>query len=446
MTEQILHRFDDGLILRTATKNDSEALSDFNARIHSDQGPDQPEEGVRAWTRDLLEKPHPTFQPGDFTIVEDTQTGQIVSSMNLISQTWSYGGIEFPVGRPELVGTAPEYRQRGLVRAQFEIIHRWSAQRGEQVLGITGIPYYYRLFGYEMAMDLGGGRTGFSGSVPRLKEGEDEPFQIRSAGEADLALIADLDKQAQKRYLVACVRDRAMWQYELSGRSSQNENRRELCMIENSAGGPVGYLAHPTSLWGTRLAAIQYELKPGISWGQVTPSVVRYLISTAHSLARQSQKPVEVDGYAFSLGREHPVYQVLHDGLPRVRNPYAWYLRVPDLVGFLKLIRPVLEANLAESPFQGHTQELKLTFYTHGILLGLENGRLVRIGPYSPTPVGHAGDAAFPGLTFLQLLFGYRTLDELVFAFADCWYETDATYGLLNALFPKRPCNLWYVS
>ncbi len=99
--------------------------------------------------------------------------------MNLIPQTWTYAGIPFKVGRPELVGTLPEYRNRGLVRRQFDIIHQWSAEQGEKVQVITGIPYYYRLFGYEMAMNLGGGRAGFPTHIPRLKEGEAEPYHIR---------------------------------------------------------------------------------------------------------------------------------------------------------------------------------------------------------------------------------------------------------------------------
>ena len=41
------------------------------------------------------------------------------------------------VGRPEAVGTRPEYRRRGLVRAQFEVIHAWSAERGELEAGRT---------------------------------------------------------------------------------------------------------------------------------------------------------------------------------------------------------------------------------------------------------------------------------------------------------------------
>ena len=33
--------------------------------------------------------------------------------------------------------------------------------------------------------------------------------------------------------------------------------------------------------------------------------------------------------------------------LPRIRKPYAWYLRVPDIAGFLDTITPVLEQRLA---------------------------------------------------------------------------------------------------
>ena len=73
--------------------------------------------------------------------------------MVLISQTWTYDGIAFGVGRPELVGTAPAYRRRGLVRTQFEVLHQRSAERHERLQAITGIPWYYRQFGYEMALN-----------------------------------------------------------------------------------------------------------------------------------------------------------------------------------------------------------------------------------------------------------------------------------------------------
>ena len=122
---------------------------------------------------------HPACGADDFTIVEEASTGAIISSMVLISQTWTYDGIAFGVGRPELVGTAPAYRRRGLVRRQFEVLHQWSAERHERLQAITGIPWYYRQFGYEMALNLGGGRVGYRPHIPCLKDGETEPYRVR---------------------------------------------------------------------------------------------------------------------------------------------------------------------------------------------------------------------------------------------------------------------------
>ena len=197
----------DGLVLRRATPDDAQALVDFNATLHRERGSQEPNAHIGAWTRDLTSGEHPTCGVEDFTLVEDTHTGEIVSSLNLISQTWAYEGIPFPVGRPELVGTHPDYRRRGLVRAQFEMIHRWSEERGEMVQAITGIPWYYRQFGYEMTMTLGGGRTGYKPNVPQLKQGEDERYSVRPATASDLAFIAELYERAAQRQPVYCIRD-----------------------------------------------------------------------------------------------------------------------------------------------------------------------------------------------------------------------------------------------
>ncbi|PIE81740.1 MAG: hypothetical protein CSA11_03570 [Chloroflexi bacterium] len=100
-----------GLTMRWATEADIEALVDFNIRVHSDN-PDEPEIWLGHWTRDLMNGNHPTTKAGDFTVVVDENAGgKIVSSLSLISQTWSYDGIEFPVGRLELVGTDSDYRR-----------------------------------------------------------------------------------------------------------------------------------------------------------------------------------------------------------------------------------------------------------------------------------------------------------------------------------------------
>jgi hypothetical protein len=403
----------------------------------------EPDELVAAWTRDLLSGSHPTFGSGDFTIVEEAATGRIVSAMNLISQKWTYDGIPFGVGRPELVGTEPEYRKRGLVRAQFEVIHALSAERGEMAQAITGIPNFYRQFGYEMAMCLGGGRQGNAATVAKLKDDEVEPFRLRPAVEADLPFVLELDAHAARQNLVYCARDASLWRYELWGKSEKNGDRLDWFVVETAAGEAVGLLGSAIILWGTRLGINYFELKPGVSWLQVAPSVLRAVKGLGEALAARANKTL-ADLY-FCLGEDHPFCRITPTRLPEVRRVYAWYLRVPDLRGFLRHITPALERRLAQSVAAGHTGELKLNFYREGLRLAFESGRLASIETWMPE---HAddGSAGFAGQTFLQLIFGYRSMDALRSAFPDCWCDGDDARALLEALFPKQRSVFWPVA
>jgi len=187
----IIRDLGDGLYLKQSTLDDIERLADYNARQLSDEGPDQPEEVLRHWTKDLMTR-HPTAGPDDFTYVEEAQTGKIVSSLCLISQNWVYEDIPFGVGRVEMVSTHREYRRKGLVRAQFDVFHQWSNERGHKMQAITGIPYFYRQFGYEMTLSLGGARRGYRPHIPKLKDDETEPYQIRSAAPEDIPFIGEM--------------------------------------------------------------------------------------------------------------------------------------------------------------------------------------------------------------------------------------------------------------
>ena len=431
-----------GLIVRRSTPADAEALADFNKMVHRDAGVVEPDEGIADWTRDLLCGDHPTFGVNDFTVVEAPVSGRIVSSLNLISQTWTYDGIPFGVGRPELVGTAPECRRQGLVRAQFDVIHRWSAERGELVQAITGIPYYYRQFGYEMAMALGGGRAAAAALIPRLREGEVEPYRGRPVVAADVPFVMAVYGAAAQRSRVACVRDETQWRYELFGKRALNVNRLEWYIFEDAAGEPVGVAGCSPRLWGTTLGVQALELRPGASW-LAAPSILRWARATGEAKAAAETKTL--GKVYFGLGAGHPFYKVTRERLPEERPSYAWYLRVPDLPAFVRRIAPALERRLAQSVAPSHTGELKLSFFRDGLRLVFDAGRMTAVEPWTPSH-DDSGAAGFPGLTFLQVLFGYRSVDELQAAFPDCWVAGDDPRALLEALFPKQASNFWPVA
>jgi len=439
MSNQIFKDLGGGLILRSATIEDTDELATFNSMIHKNEGEEEPNEFIASWVRDLMTKPHPTMKPSDFMVVVDTRTNKIVSSLNLIPQTWSYEGISFGVGRPELVGTDLQYRRRGLVREQFKVIHKISEERGHKMQAITGIPFYYRQFGYEMCLNLGGSRIGYRPHVPKLKDDEEEKFKFRAAIEKDIPFIAEVYNAAIQRSMIACLRDYEIWHYDIFGKSEKA--RGAWMIIETPEGEPLGFILHAPEMWGPNIQVWGYELKPGVSYLDVTPSAIRYLEATGLELAEKKEK-IELQGYGFGLGGEHPAYDALPERMPRVGKPYSWYIRVPDLPDFLYHIRPVLEKRLAESPAVGYSGDLKLSFFRSGVKLSFEKGSIKAVEDYQPK-TSEDGDAFFPELTFLQLLVGYASFTELSDSLPDCFARNDHGRALAKFLFPKQASNVW---
>lgn len=426
----------DGLTLRWATTGDTEALVDFNVQVHSDN-PEEPEIWLGHWVRDLMNGKHPTTKPSDFTVVVDENAGgKIVSSLNLISQTWAYGGIEFPVGRPELVGTDPDYRRRGLVRKQFDAIHAKSAARHEMAQAITGIPWYYRMFGYEMTVDLDGHRQYQLKRTPESKTVDDDAYRIRSATAADISFMRPLYEAQQARSLLSRMRDERLWQYEMEESHRDSPYGRHLYVIETStstnSGQPIAYVEYKQ--YSQIFAVREFGVIPGYSWRTVGLFLLRTLHREADRLGETLSKPIET--VFFYLGDGHLLYEALLRELKKMRNPYAWYIRIPELPRFIDHIKPVLEGRLADSVMAGHSGTTKLNFFTSNMTLVFAEGKLVEIGTYEPKRL-EQGDAAFPDLSFLQLLFGYRSFVELDYAFADC-YANEETAVLLPILFPKK--------
>ncbi len=441
MAENLIRKLEDGLIIRHSTKDDEEALVAFNNEIHSEGAWDK--KGLEAWTRDLISGEGPTFDPGDFTIVEDMNTHEIVSTCCTISQTWSYEEIPFKVGRPELVGTKKKYRRRGLIREQFEILHERSAERGELVQVITGIPYYYRQFGYEMTMNLGGGRAGYELHVPELKEDDKEPYSFRPAGEADIPFLRSMYELECKRSMVNAVWDEDQWRYELTGKRKLNINRREIYIILDENENPAGFISTPPIKWENILVAENFEITQEQSWSEVTPSVIRFLWKTGLRLGEEQGKEQKMFG--FWLGEEHPVYQVAETKLPRIRKPYTFFVRVPDLVAFLEVIKPVLEKRLLGSAFANYNGLVKFNFYKDGLSLDFKNGQIKAIQNLSHDALDDPA-ATFPPLTFLHLVFGYRTMAELDHTYTDCSVKDAEMGNLVNALFPKKSSLVWPIS
>jgi hypothetical protein len=225
-----------------------------------------------------------------------------------------------------------------------------------------------------------------------------------------------------------------VWRLEIFGRSEKTTGA--WMIIENADHESLGVVYHPKEIWSPELRLWGYELKSGISYLEVTPSLFRYLENIGLQYAQEKDE-IEFRGYYLEFGAEHPVYDAFPERMPRINPPYAWYIRVPDLVDFLTHIRPVLENRLAQSLAVGFTGSFKLNFYRSGVKMKFESGKITAVEKYLPE--NHMdGDVLFPDMKFLHVLLGYKSFEELKDSVPDCGTRNDHGRALVKVLFPKR--------
>ena len=77
---------------------------------------------------------------------------------------------------------------------------------------------------------------------------------------------------------------------------------------------------------------------------------------------------------------------------------------------------------------------LKIDLYRDGLRIVIDRGRLVEIEPWqAPVPEEESTAMGCPPLTFLQLLLGHRSLDELTAIHPDVWVPTGTATACRHA-------------
>jgi hypothetical protein len=285
----------DGLVVRRATADDAEPVAVFVADVLRRQDAPEPSTAMGAWVHDLVSGRHPSVRAEDCFLVTDKPTGAIVSCATLISQQWSFGGVRVAVGQPELIGTRAGQRGRRLVTALMEAMHRESAARGHHLLSITGIPWFYRQFGYELALERGGGPMIPAAALADLDPAAAAAYRVRPATEPDAPFLASIEAEAARRNLVWALRDERLWRYEIAGHCEQSAIRRVIDIVERPDGAPVGYVMYAPRFWrGAAVAVIAFEVSAGVSWRAVWIPLLAHLKAQGEAVAARDSKTARI--------------------------------------------------------------------------------------------------------------------------------------------------------
>lgn len=430
----------DGLVMRTLSAGyagDAAQLPDFYVRVFGEDGSDPHPELLGEWTHDLIGGGHPTLTLDDVWCVVDTANGdKVVSALLLIPQTWRYGDVAFGLGRVELVATDAAYRHKGLVRRMFNALHERSAALGHLAQGITGIPHYYRRFGYGMSLPLGSRWEIAFAHVPEAKADATPRFSLRPATDDDAPRIAEWDAAGAQRGLLSVARTADDWRYEIGGKREGSIVRWDVLVIQQNTPTPrdVGFVV-ARRMGGSRTVQVyQYTVSDDSSYLATFDDVLRGLVTHGRDMTGDDDKPAELISFSGDLPEATDLLARKTGG--RLIHPlYAWYMRVPDIGAFLRHVAPVLERRLVGSAAHRFDGEIRLSFYNRsGLLMRFADGRLKAAQTIQIGEERVNGALAYDML--LNLVFGMHSLSEIQAILPECWLDKTA-HAILDAIFPK---------
>lgn len=430
----------DGAILRWATTNDADAyaaLAEASFVLPQFQISNP---NVGPYARDMASGHHPLCQPSDIAIV-CAADGTMLAAAALLTQPLRYGDIDLRVGRPELVCSSPDVRQRGYVREIMHLLHHKSATRGDVMQAITGIPNYYHQFGYVWSVDYNAFRTIQLTAISANTDG----CIIRKANRDEFATFEALydHERLQRTEVLSTPYTAAYFAHALHTSCSREQHVPHfICLASGEIIGFMTMLAYSDEEGGVCITGLGFapHVSPHQHFVQILAALKAYVatLPKAHPCFPDTTKLyIQVDA--------HPSWEALFDRynlLTLYEPPYTWYLRVPDFVPLIWQIRTILEQRIATSAFRGYSGSLILWFYRHGLEMVWQNGTLQHVQPWTTPAYGEPFHATYPPGIFAQQLFGWRSFHELHSWRKDVWAQREAI-PLIDTLFPSKPS--WFL-
>ncbi|MEM4246679.1 MAG: GNAT family N-acetyltransferase, partial [Candidatus Bathyarchaeia archaeon] len=349
--------------------------------------------------------------------------GETVAALVMIPQTRVLDGLALRVAEMGCVATHPDHRGRGLQRMLNEQFDIFAKRNGFDLCALAGIPYFYRQFGYEYAVDLDHSTSINADTIPY----QASSLEIRPFRETDIEAASRMLEDAQSRYHVRCPRTEAVWLMQQRTGYYNGEPFNSVAFIE-----------------GCELKAyMRYSLKKGegsfILKEAVleSPKYVSDVLSFVKEACRKYglNKVVSMQFYG-----DEPTLTLIGLGGESVK-PYAWQVKILDYLGLLRKLVPLLELRLLRAGYGNLTETLNLNFRKFNIRVKVELGKIVCLEENDET-----GDRSI-GLNpyvFPQMLLGYRSVGELIESYPDV-RVSDSYKAIVEALFPKGQGYIFHI-
>ena len=354
-------------------------------------------------------------------IVEEKNTGNIISAFALIPWVWELEGVRLRVAEMGIVGTLEDYRGQGLMRVLNEEFDKTLEEEKIDIVVIQGIPGFYDQFGYSYSIPLENHINLPLYTIPEISK--NSAYTFRLAEEEDIPFLENEDENYRAYYSLSSYRDEAHWKYMLT-ESLKTEYGSEFWVMENKEKSEMYYCRILEQGFGTGL--IISEISENIS-----VEALKSLFSFCKEKAITRDKPyIRLNLHNDSIAGRLATSMGAKDG-----SSYAWQIKIPDVIRFLRTIIPVLEKRVQMSSFKGFSGKFRLDFFRTRVDLLWKNGVLETIKP----GVGECQMVFSINVDhFPALSLGHRTWRELRYIKPDIFPSTGSSALFVETIFPSR--------
>lgn len=405
------------------SEEEVEELVDFNATIHN--------RGDAESLRHLIDH-LPNFSSEMNFYIRDTDKDIIVSSLNAIPSTWDYNGI--PLKNLELgfVGTLEDYRRRGFMRVLYQLFEKHLFDGGYDISTIQGIPYLYRKFGYDFILPLAKSVSIRVDQIPSKEESYPpvvSDISIREAQEDDLGAIMNLYDTQREKFLVTAHRSQKLWDRQERFNKEYAADFTTLVVEKNDT--THGYF---------RLVTRGDSTKPesGTTVDVMESSIISYagVLATLKFLRTEA---LSKGIYRITLpgSKLLNLTRLALDLEGQMSRGWKYQIRIPDMLQFLRKIKPILDKRLKGTIFENLSYTLPLNTYEHCYELEIVDGTIIEITDSGPSEVGEKTDFRTPPADFVRLVLGDYQLDELSTMNMD-FLVSGKVRSLISTVFPRK--------
>jgi hypothetical protein len=403
-------KLENGLLMRTVKdERDVERYIAFNTKYNNVS------EGLNS---ELLLHHFPGASFDDYQLIEDLQTGEIVSTTCLIPWEFDYEGIILRAAQLEQVLSHPDYRKHGLVRLQIKRFMQMVSERQFDLSYIWGIPYYYRQYGYAYCIDGSVFEALPTWRIPDADEGASEPYILKTSTVEHIPALEEIYERVISLLQFHATRSQAHWQFLLE------KAKFPVRVVEDCRSGKIaGFIAAQKNAESSRITVVE----SGILNQDTSLAVLR-------ALKKEIAGEIQV-----TWPQNNPLTRLARNFGSVTQTGCQWLFHITNLISFLTKITPVLERRLAASDCEGITRDVTINLFRQAYRLHIVSGKLARVealGFVDASMGADGGDLCIPPEALVRLVFGYRGLEELRDAWPDIVIKPDSR-RVIEVLFPK---------